>query len=1038
MNQMKKTVIPFILTICMLWTMIPFVAGEASGGMSYAVRVNGILVNDIVDNIRYWNNDNTLGTSDSYNFSYNKVSKTLTLKDAYLTTTYAIGGVDAVIGALGDGNLEVVLIGDNSISNAAVDTVGILIQDGTMSISGTELSIDAGSKGIYGNGDITVDDCNLDVSGGSIGIELGSIDIVEGTTTVVSNSVGVSTGAIDIIGGEIEASGGNAAFAFPSSSAVSSAVKIVEPDGGVFDEFTMGSTYYTVSYGGVVATHASLAAKEFPVVQLGSATFSSGYETYQFNGLTVESDYLINTAIISANVEATTGETIDLSTATSPAGTSYIEDIDGRTKTLLFSNPVSAVELQAFLRDITFGAPASGSQRVTITADANTTVGVSSTNQLTAYEHEDGTTHYYAYDSTSLSWINAYNTAKAMYFMGMKGYLVTITSPDENQVLKNISDGEAWSGGARFVASDGSRYNDLGTMPSSGWVTDSASAAAYYWTCGPESGLVYFDSLVSTGALNEDAFYSQFDQERSDLLTSYPWAFGEPNDMGRGDGSGEWLMQVNFINESEPNRRLWNDLNSGHDRGFFVEFSGYDVATAVTSQAGLTVRTDPGNPNSNLQDTDYEDIVIPSSGGGSSTGGSNTANVLVNGVSHNAGSVSTSRSDGQLTKTLTVDTNRLQSILNSQPTSPQVVLPISGNNDVSQGVLTGQMVKNMEDVEAVLNVETDQGRYILPASDLDVTGLSTQFGEDVNLDDMEITVKISKLSDQQVTAIENTGSEGGWTLMIPPVEFQVEATYNGQTMEVNQFRNYVKREIPIPAGVDPMKITTAVVIGKDGKETHVPTEIFLGEDGLYYARIHSLTNSVYALVYHDMSFDDAVGLWYESTVNEMASRMILKGRDDGRFDGDAPITRAEFAATMVRALGLTEEGNPSFSDISGDQWFAGAVAKASQYGIIQGVGEGRFDPMSHITRQDAMVMIYRSAKIADYLGDSGGSTTTFGDEGRISEYAREAVTFHVNNGLAKGDNGQIRPLDSISRAETATLILRFLQKAELVDTRLTQ
>jgi len=1030
MNQLKKTVIPYILTICMLWTMIPFVAGEASGGMSYAVRVNGILVNDIVDNIRYWNNDNTLGTSDSYNFSYNKVSKTLTLKDAYLTTTYAIGGVDAVIGALGDGNLEVVLIGDNSISNAAIDTVGILIQDGTMSISGTELSINAGSKGIYGNGDITVDDCNLDVSGGSIGIELGSIDIVEGTTTVVSNSVGVSTGAIDIIGGEIEASGGNAAFAFPSSSAVSSAVKIVEPDGGVFDEFTMGSTYYTVSYGGVVATHASLAAKEFPVVQLGSATFSSGYETYQFNGLTVESDYLINTAIISANVEATTGETIDLSTATSPAGTSYIEDIDGRTKTLLFSNPVSAVELQAFLRDITFGAPASGSQRVTITADANTTVGVSSTNQLTAYEHEDGTTHYYAYVDVAKTWDQAYNAAKEMYFMGMRGYLVTITSPDENQVLKNISENSAWSGGARILYTSNEAILDPNTVDMGNLSHTDESATNYYWTCGPEAGLIYYNSALSTGALQNNAFYTTFGAYGSGVTgpAAYPWYEGEPN---KGGGT-ESIMQVNFTNQS------WNDLVTTQlDTKFFVEFSGYDVATAVTSQAGLTVRTDPGNPNSNLQDTDYEDIVIPSSGGGSSGGGSNTANVLVNGVSHNAGSVSTSRSDGQLTKTLTVDTNRLQSILNSQPTSPQVVLPISGNNDVSQGVLTGQMVKNMETVEAVLNVETDQGRYILPASDLDVTGLSTQFGEDVNLDDMEITVKISKLSDQQVTAIENTGSEGGWTLMIPPVEFQVEATYNGQTMEVNQFRNYVKREIPIPAGVDPMKITTAVVIGKDGKETHVPTEIFLGEGGLYYARIHSLTNSVYALVYHDMSFDDAVGLWYESTVNEMASRMILKGRDDGRFDGDAPITRAEFAATMVRALGLTEEGNPSFSDISSDQWFAGAVAKASQYGIIQGVGEGRFDPMSHITRQDAMVMIYRSAKIADYLGDSGGSATTFGDEGRISEYAREAVTFHVNNGLAKGDNGQIRPLDSISRAETATLILRFLQKAELVDTRLT-
>lgn len=778
-------------------------------------------------------------------------------------------------------------------------------------------------------------------------------------------------------------------------------------------------------------------------IELGIPSFSTDNTSYQFSNVKVTAGGIIAIKI-QVDEEAEIGDTVDLTGVTSPGGIDFtVYDADGGlTKTILFSETVSDEAIRVFIQDVIFGSSEDGEQVVTFTIDA----GDPKVAIPTAFRHPDGTTHYYSLSVYNRTWYGAYNEAKEISFLDMKGYLVTITSPEENELITSISTATAWTAGARIVSTGGMKILDENSISTTGWVMDTVSASAYYWTSGPEAGLVYYDSYTSTGALADSAFYSLFAAigTSSGSIYEYPWYVDGSNnpEPNNGDGHGEECMTVHFAGDTgNPG---WNDANgTSTSILYFVEFGGYHTTGAtILTPNGIDVRVDPGSSTATVfQAQNTKTVTAPESpapSSGSNRSSDNTANVLVNGVSHNAGSVSTSRSDGQLTKTLTVDTNRLQSILNSQPTSPQVVLPISGNNDVSQGVLTGQMVKNMEDVEAVLNVETDQGRYILPASDLDVTGLSTQFGEDVNLDDMEITVKISKLSDQQVTAIENTGSEGGWTLMIPPVEFQVEATYNGQTVEVNQFRNYVKREIPIPEGVDPMKITTAVVIGKDGKETHVPTEIFLGEDGLYYARIHSLTNSVYALVYHDMSFGDAVGLWYESTVNEMASRMILKGRDDGRFDGDAPITRAEFAATMVRALGLAEEGNPSFSDISSDQWFAGAVAKASQYGIIQGVGEGRFDPMSHITRQDAMVMIYRSAKIADYLGDSGGSTTIFGDEGRISEYAREAVTFHVNNGLAKGDNGQIRPLDSISRAETATLILRFLQKAELVDTRLTQ
>jgi len=90
------------------------------------------------------------------------------------------------------------------------------------------------------------------------------------------------------------------------------------------------------------------------------------------------------------------------------------------------------------------------------------------------------------------------------------------------------------------------------------------------------------------------------------------------------------------------------------------------------------------------------------------------------------------------------------------------------------------------------------------------------------------------------------------------------------------------------------------------------------------------------LIYNQASFADAVGKWYESIVSEMASREILFGRGSGAFDGDAGITRAEFAAMLVRALGLPANGTSKFSDVASTGWFGGAVGTASEYGLVLG------------------------------------------------------------------------------------------------------
>ena len=90
--------------------------------------------------------------------------------------------------------------------------------------------------------------------------------------------------------------------------------------------------------------------------------------------------------------------------------------------------------------------------------------------------------------------------------------------------------------------------------------------------------------------------------------------------------------------------------------------------------------------------------------------------------------------------------------------------------------------------------------------------------------------------------------------------------------------------------------------------------------------------------------------------------------------------------------------------------------------------------MAKITRQEAMQMIYTAAKLNVFDGVSG-NLKTFSDAADVSSWEQVAAQWNVGSGLIQGNNGQINATDNITRSETATIILRLLQKAELVDVR---
>ena len=109
----------------------------------------------------------------------------------------------------------------------------------------------------------------------------------------------------------------------------------------------------------------------------------------------------------------------------------------------------------------------------------------------------------------------------------------------------------------------------------------------------------------------------------------------------------------------------------------------------------------------------------------------------------------------------------------------------------------------------------------------------------------------------------------------------------------------------------------------------------------------------------DNDFSDVSdGQWHNKAISTMAKLGIVKGRRADRFDPNASITRAEFAAICARFNTKPVENSSSFSDISG-HWAENEIERAAAFGWISGYPDGTFRPDARITRAEAMTMINR-------------------------------------------------------------------------------
>ncbi|MBR2778678.1 MAG: S8 family serine peptidase [Firmicutes bacterium] len=176
--------------------------------------------------------------------------------------------------------------------------------------------------------------------------------------------------------------------------------------------------------------------------------------------------------------------------------------------------------------------------------------------------------------------------------------------------------------------------------------------------------------------------------------------------------------------------------------------------------------------------------------------------------------------------------------------------------------------------------------------------------------------------------------------------------------------------------------------------------------------------------------DVPAGSWFEPYVQYVSDKGLMKGTSTTEFAPNTPLSRAMLVTILYRIDGTTYKASQSaFNDVKADNWFYNEVNWAAANGIVNGMGEGMFQPNGMISREQLALIMYRYAVNKGYTEAKSADLSSFTDAARVDSWAREGVEWAVASGLLSGKgDGILDPLGPATRAQVAAIIQRFVDQ----------
>ena len=169
--------------------------------------------------------------------------------------------------------------------------------------------------------------------------------------------------------------------------------------------------------------------------------------------------------------------------------------------------------------------------------------------------------------------------------------------------------------------------------------------------------------------------------------------------------------------------------------------------------------------------------------------------------------------------------------------------------------------------------------------------------------------------------------------------------------------------------------------------------------------------------------------WYHLSVDYAVKNGLFGGTSANTFEPETAMTRAMLVTVLWRYEGQPKGYENTFVDVNAKSgsWYIDAVAWAAANNIVGGIGDGKFDPEGKITREQMATILFRYANWKGIDTSKRGDLNAFPDGGKTASWAKEAMQWTVAEKIIGGSDGKLLPQGSATRAQVATILMRFIE-----------
>ncbi|WP_218834982.1 IPT/TIG domain-containing protein [Paenibacillus sp. E222] len=897
-------------------------------------------------------------------------------------------------------------------------------------------SVSVPANGTYGAGE----DLSFTVNMNEIVVVTGipTIPLIVGTTTVYANYVsgsgtnalqfrytiqtgqsdtnGITIGALSLNGGSIRDEAGNDAVLTLNSvgstagvlvDAISPTITSVSP--------TLGSTS-----GGTTVTLTGTNLTDATAVKFGATEATS---------------YTVNSATqITAIAPAGSAGTVDV-TVTTPGGTSTTSAADQYTyhaePTITSVSPTSG--------------PTTGGTAVTLTG----------TNLTDATEVMFGATAATSYTVNSATQITAIAPA------GSAGTVdVTVTTPGgtsttsaANQytyhaapTITSMSPVSGPTTGGTTVTLSGTNLTDatavkFGATAATSYTVNSATQITAIAPAG-SAGTV--DVTVTTpGGTSTTSAANQFTW----FVVTYaisPLSDETLNALTAGYASGTQATKTVTLTRTGT-----GDLTSlatalgGTNAGSFT----ITQPTVTTLNSGTPSTTFTVKANDGLAAGTYKATVTVSAGG--MTPVTFTVTQVVNSSSNNSSGSSGSSSGGTTPVTSThsdIDQNGIMiDWAKIDSSKPSFTLEITPKDGVAYVRIPASILTSIEGKNATffIEIKTPYGSYQVPVNLASlIPGLKDLLAKNnVNNDDISFKITLTDKSGDKDFRAAFANSLPNGHAMGAIVDFHIDIinTKTGQAIgTADKFSKALTREILMPKSMTGMpaqwgafryNVTTKKLEFVAAEKKQI--------DGKWVVKIKSYSNSVYVVAQNTVSFADVQQHWSKSDVDLAAAKGLVEGVGGGLYDPNKAVTRAEFTAMLVRALGrgASDKDIAPYNDVKPGTWYSGEVSTAKELGLLTFVKGNSFTPNQPLTREEMASMLAAVGRLEQLpISKEPVSLNGFKDIGNADTAYIEDVHLMVKLHIMTGTGANtFDPKGETTRAQAAVVFIRMLRTLGSID-----